>query len=1336
MRPAQVVKVCKVNMSVKFSFFRKKMLFISIWGLFALAWSGAYAQDAKIFTIKDFNEGGNANPVLQVARFFSVNQEGKLEWVEQGPFMNSMWYQIPVEGSETDFYLKNVATGQYVYRGYLTEDVEQGDEGFSRNPATAGWNWDFAYLSSTIVEGKEEYFQFRALPARWGWATDLVNVAGAIWENHGDEKNPAFGFVINGQHKFTPSISGDITNVGGALEYPAAGIMRCTDNGQQGNAWTVVHFDEVSAGTELIKRKVRIEDTGDGGPTSYLGVKVDEENGNSVEWFYTSGKLSVIGDITAWYEIPVSMDEDNLDFYYKNVATGEYLYREGTQKADACGDWCKEPALVASEIDEEAPGYFQFRLIESKWGGRSYLVNVVDANWEAWADMNVDNKTNTGMCITGVGVNWGDWEYPKAWIAGIGDGSNFHGSVKVDVASEVQYYTVTFNKTNGTANEVKAVKEDDKVSKIADPTRINYKFLGWSLEQQGEDDGADELEEYDFDTLVSESFTIYAWWEYEPEPIVDRPERKVRILNWGNNVGIDGKFITYAYLGENEGGELEWIEVAPESLNDYTAWIEIPVAGSNYLNYYKNAATGKYIYRSVRDIERKVDKNCDEKVEECEMETYQQTLPTDGAWKWEYALLSEEIDQDIVEYYQFWPIIKGDWGGRVHLANMGGVTAENPFTQTGAAFYLGPINSNHGGDGYLAYPKVVMSSLNDNNGNVWASVLIEPVITQVRIQDWGDGNKPPKFLAIVKTKETVDGKETDVFHVEWSDKDDDNSIWDEMLVDGSTTDYYYRNFGTTSRNHGTGQFLYRDVKDFEGDWGQAQALASNRYAGGDEYYQFRKMDSNWDDHSWMVNMADAEFAPDGKFIDKKAFVLSGINKDLDMDYKYPAALMHIMPDKGNCWGSVSFIEVGQKRKWIVTFNMNGGGGNLNISMTEGDLAECPEEPTRQGYEFMGWFYDDKTFKNAYDCDNPKVVTENFTIYANWKEDIPSPDCTPDIKKVRFGNFGDATRPRDFLRVTAAGSLVWYRYDNAGAGYGKDFDPNDKNAEWYQIPVPGSNFDYYYKNVATGLYLYLIPESGCPGENEGEFLGTGGAWRGKAVGLSDFNHKTANYKWRILRGAWQDQEWNACYLANAFDAKWEESGGVFVISGHKRLHTDPNFGCGVPSDYETVHAMTIGDTYLNNGNAWCATSLWVDESQLYHNPDCCDGGVECCGGILCENICIYDPNDPCECKPESDECLFFCDLHPNHERCKTQSAPEIKYFEDLKVFPNPTNNLLNISGLKGGELITIYEISGRRVLNTIATGELTSIAVSHLPKGAYIVKVSNTFGEFSTKFIIN
>lgn len=70
----------------------------------------------------------------------------------------------------------------------------------------------------------------------------------------------------------------------------------------------------------------------------------------------------------------------------------------------------------------------------------------------------------------------------------------------------------------------------------------------------------------------------------------------------------------------------------------------------------------------------------------------------------------------------------------------------------------------------------------------------------------------------------------------------------------------------------------------------------------------------------------------------------------------------------------------------VIFNTNGGSSIKSQTIREGNTISYPSYPTRNGYTFEGWYYNNKEF----DMSSP--ITENITLTAKWKK-IPtySPD---------------------------------------------------------------------------------------------------------------------------------------------------------------------------------------------------------------------------------------------------------------------------------------------------------------------------------------------------------
>lgn len=68
----------------------------------------------------------------------------------------------------------------------------------------------------------------------------------------------------------------------------------------------------------------------------------------------------------------------------------------------------------------------------------------------------------------------------------------------------------------------------------------------------------------------------------------------------------------------------------------------------------------------------------------------------------------------------------------------------------------------------------------------------------------------------------------------------------------------------------------------------------------------------------------------------------------------------------------------------VTFDTQGGTAvEMQRGIMHGELIEMPEDPTREGFEFDGWYLDPGGTV-PWDPETD-VVTESITLYAGWRE---------------------------------------------------------------------------------------------------------------------------------------------------------------------------------------------------------------------------------------------------------------------------------------------------------------------------------------------------------------
>ncbi len=69
---------------------------------------------------------------------------------------------------------------------------------------------------------------------------------------------------------------------------------------------------------------------------------------------------------------------------------------------------------------------------------------------------------------------------------------------------------------------------------------------------------------------------------------------------------------------------------------------------------------------------------------------------------------------------------------------------------------------------------------------------------------------------------------------------------------------------------------------------------------------------------------------------------------------------------------------------------------------------------------------------------------------------------------------------------------------------------------------------------------------------------------------------------------------------------------------------------------------------------------------------------------------------------------------------------------IKLYPNPTNGVLNISGMADESYINIIDITGRKVLSSQTDATQVQLNIKHLDKGIYTVIVYNTIHKTETK----
>lgn len=171
-------------------------------------------------------------------------------------------------------------------------------------------------------------------------------------------------------------------------------------------------------------------------------------------------------------------------------------------------------------------------------------------------------------------------------------------------------------------------------------------------------------------------------------------------------------------------------------------------------------------------------------------------------------------------------------------------------------------------------------------------------------------------------------------------------------------------------------------------------------------------------------------------------------------------------------------------QYTVTFNSNGGTDVKLQRVESGKKAEKPEDPTKKGFVFGGWYTDHGTFKNEYLF--TEAVTSNITLYAKWQS-LPSEDKKTytvifysngkvwSRQSIVSGN--KAVKPADPVR---AGYTFGGWYQNAACTLKYNFTAVSKNislyAKWISVKtvkkVTSVTFELGKYQIAKGKKIDL------------------------------------------------------------------------------------------------------------------------------------------------------------------------------------------------------------------------------------------------------------------------
>ena len=110
---------------------------------------------------------------------------------------------------------------------------------------------------------------------------------------------------------------------------------------------------------------------------------------------------------------------------------------------------------------------------------------------------------------------------------------------------------------------------------------------------------------------------------------------------------------------------------------------------------------------------------------------------------------------------------------------------------------------------------------------------------------------------------------------------------------------------------------------------------------------------------------------------------------------------------------------GEETQYTIKFDANGGSEVTEVVVDEDGTISKPADPTKEGYEFAGWYYNDELY------DFSKPVTGNITLEARWAELANVSGVTLDQTSIKLSPGGTTTLVATVLPENAYNkSLTW------------------------------------------------------------------------------------------------------------------------------------------------------------------------------------------------------------------------------------------------------------------------------------------------------------------------
>ena len=505
-----------------------------------------------------------------------------------------------------------------------------------------------------------------------------------------------------------------------------------------------------------------------------------------------------------------------------------------------------------------------------------------------------------------------------------------------------------------------------------------------------------------------------------------------------------------------------------------------------------------------------------------------------------------------------------------------------------------------------------------------------------------------------------------------------------------------------------------------------------------ENFQWQKLvGSVWQDISGAT--ASTYSAPDSGFYKLTATHASCPNANVESssyqvyDYTERSIYEYIYPYSGE-------ICIGDSAKLKIS-----GSSWTNIQWLEGDIQMTASD----GYQ--------KMYVGIPNSDSTIIYVDHFNTYIVKVKHESCPNglkLTSDTLELRPKVNPDITMisQTDFfgMKPTLLDSAKQYlTCDSATVEFEVDGEYN--TYQWYRKPYGYQNEDYSFGDqmlgetsdtisTPAGLYWFramVTDADACVGISEPILIDVlaiqspdvESHYNGELC-VGDTTYVNLGFP-----GDWTSYVWynNGILMPGENnDTLWVTEPGSYIIGAYhaacpNEIHTS---GVGAP-----VHYLegSIQEDVDNDGNeifyAWPwqgdYTFQWYLDGQPIQSSSINPAVIykdSLPAGILTVEI----TNLGLDCSDMSEEVVW-----------EPTGINEAEIFGELSIYPNPSDGIINITGINTEyvETISVYNVTGEKIASQSVNSNFISFTLTDLPSGIYIVKIESKNGEVSTHKIV-